>query len=76
MEGMLKNINTLGSFVHAPLYRHMTFRPMDADFPAMVRKTLLDILESDEFAYMERDPRWKELAERYGFREKTKEMDI
>lgn len=76
MEGMLENVDSLGSFVHAPLYRHMTFRPMDADFPAMVRKTLLDILESDEFAYMEQDPRWKGLAERYGSGKKRKSLNI
>lgn len=76
MEGMLKNVDSLGSFVHAPLYAHMTFKSLDGDFRDSVRKTLLDILESDDFAYMEQDPRWKELAERYGSREKTKEMDI
>ena len=71
MEGMLKNIDTLGSFVHAPLYRHMTFRPMDPEFPSMVRKTLLDMLKSDDFAYMEQDPRWQMLPDHWGSGQKT-----
>lgn len=67
MEGMLKNVDTLGSFVHAPLYAHMVFKPLDGDFGDSVRKTLLDMLKDGEgFSYMEQDFRWQALLSRYG----------
>lgn len=73
MEGMLKSVDTLGSFVHAPLYQHMQFKPLDGDFPERVKKMLLDILESgDGFSYMENDPRWQMLPDHWGSGQKTK----
>ena len=67
MEGMLKNVDTLGSFVHAPLYAHMVFKPLDGDFGDSVRNTLLDMLKDGEgFSYMEQDSRWQALLSRYG----------
>lgn len=67
MEGMLKNVDTLGSFVHAPLYAHMVFKPLDGDFGDSVRKNLLDMLKDGEgFSYMEHDSRWQALLSRYG----------
>lgn len=66
MEGMLKNVDTLGSFVHAPLYGHMAFKPLEGNLGDSVRKTLLDILKDGEgFSYMEKDFRWQALLSRY-----------
>ena len=59
---MLASAAEIGSFTRAPLYADMQFKPLDASIPASVRSGLLEAFRSDDFAFMQDDPRWRALV--------------
>lgn len=60
---MLASAAEIGSFTRAPLYADMQFKPLDASIPASVRSGLLEAFRSDDFAFMQDDPRWRALVD-------------
>lgn len=63
IQELLKSVETLDAYRQAPLYAHMTFREIGADFYESVRRTLRDcVCGGGGFGYMQGDHRWEALA--------------
>lgn len=62
VQGLLDHVDSVSAFTRAPLYSHMPFQKIDPGFPEYIRQSMLEDFRSNaDFAYMQDDPRWKQL---------------
>ena len=62
LKGVLDHVDTLDAFTRSPLYRHMTFKPMENEFGEQLRRKLKCEFQKDErLDFLRNDPRLKEI---------------
>ena len=64
-EKLLSSAGTLSDFTKSALYRHMNFKPVPDNYESMIRETLLECFNGEEYSYMLSDSRWTSLLEKY-----------
>lgn len=67
MQEMLSSVGNLGSFCHSPLYEHMEFKDIRAEFREELRNNLLDCFSNEEsYGFLKNDKRWQEMTGKEG----------
>lgn len=62
MERMLASIDEICGFVKSPLYEHMTFREVNAEFLENLKRNLRKNFQDEEaFHFLKENQRWKKL---------------
>ncbi|SHK56185.1 hypothetical protein [Hespellia stercorisuis] len=62
VQEMLSTLGDIGNFSRSPLYEHMEFKEMRAEFVEEMRQTLLkSFREGEAYDFLKGDARWKEL---------------
>ena len=61
-EAMLACVEQIGSFRNSPLYEHMEFKEVNAEFTAEMKENLLKCFREEEsFGFLKNDERWQRL---------------
>lgn len=53
-------VNHIGDFSQSSLYQHMTFKKMDPAFADRLRKSLIEGMRDESYAYMRGNDFWEE----------------
>lgn len=62
VNDLLNNIDSIYSFMHAPLYSHIKFKTIDPNFTEEFKKNLIYNFRYDtSFKYMSNNPKWKKI---------------
>ena len=59
MREILEAVDHIGDFSQSPLYQHMTFKEMDPGFAGRLRKSLIEGMKDDSYAYMDGNEFWE-----------------
>jgi len=63
MEEMLSCVDQIGDFRYSPLYAHMDFKEMRADFLEEMKENLRECFQDEEnFGFLKNDERWQRLV--------------
>ena len=64
MRGILESVDHIADFAQSLLYQHMTFKEMDPGFAERLRKSLIEGMRDDSYAYMRGNEFWEEILKK------------
>ena len=60
MRGILESVDHIGDFSQSRLYQHMKFKEMDPGFADRLRKSLIEGMKDESYAFMRENEFWEE----------------
>lgn len=60
MEEILESVDHIADFVQSLLYQHMTFKEMDPGFVDRLRKSLIEGMSDESYAFMQGNEFWED----------------